>query len=165
MCMFACGDGRGGGESAVLYSLCGGLRLVILMAEGRYFGAAAGGRKGPRKRCIFPKSDALLDIGVLTREKKGEKRCESSASLGVHHFHAKIGGNGGVAGACFRADSGHIIGAEVWLFAVGVLSKRYRFCTGFQNWAGREHPKPGCLPMYMKRVQFRGASQICDSPE
>ena len=75
----------------ILYSFCGGLRLIISMAEGRSFGAAAEGRKGPRKRCIFPKSDALLDIGVLTREKKGEKRCESSASLGMHHFVQKIG--------------------------------------------------------------------------
>ena len=40
---------------------------------------------GPQKCCIFPKSDALLDIGVLTREKKGEKRCESDASIEMHH--------------------------------------------------------------------------------
>ena len=83
------GAGEDARTSPVLYGLCGGLRLFILMAEGRSFGAAAGGRKGPRKRRIFPKSDALLDIGVLTREKKGEKRCESDASLGMHHFHAK----------------------------------------------------------------------------
>ena len=81
----------------ILDSFCGGLRFIISMAEGRSFGGAAEGRKGPRKRCIFPKSDALLDIGVLTREKKGEKRCESDASIGMHHFHAKIGGSGGFA--------------------------------------------------------------------
>ena len=94
MCMLACGGGRGGADFAVLDSVCGGRRYIISMAEGWSFGGAAGGRKGPRKRCIFPKSDALLDIGVLTREKKGEKRCESDASLGMHHFVQKIGPKG-----------------------------------------------------------------------
>ena len=134
--------GRGCGERAqlwrpmcpfglIFYSFSGGLRFIISMAEGRSFGAAAEGRKGQRKQCIFPKSDALLVIGLLTREKKGEKRCESSASLGMHHFHAKIGGSGGVAGACFRADFGCKVGEETRLFVVGGLSKVYRFCLCF----------------------------------
>ena len=74
----------------IMYSFCGGLRLIIMMAEGRSFGAEARGAKGAAKVCTFPKSDALLDIGVLTREKKGEKRCESSASLEMHHFRKKL---------------------------------------------------------------------------
>jgi len=48
-------------------------------------------RKGPRKCCIFSKSDALLVTGLLTREKKGEKRREYNASMDMHHFYAKIG--------------------------------------------------------------------------
>ncbi|MDE0140065.1 MAG: hypothetical protein OXI80_07105 [Caldilineaceae bacterium] len=117
----------------ILDSFCGEGRYVISMAEGRSFGAAAEGAEGAAKTLHFPKSDALLEIGVLTREKKGEKRCESSASLGMHHFHAKIGGNGGVAGACFRADSGRKVGGEMPLFAVGGMPKMYRFCTGFRK--------------------------------
>ncbi|MDE0337995.1 MAG: hypothetical protein OXI80_10025, partial [Caldilineaceae bacterium] len=56
---------------------------------------------------------------------------ESSASLGMHHFHAKIGGNQGAAGACFRADSVRKIGAEMRLFAVGGLLMLYRFYLSF----------------------------------
>jgi len=97
------GDAR---TSLVSYGFCGGRRYIISMAEGRSFGRARRARKGPHKQCIFPKSDALLDIGVLTREKKGEKRCESSESQGMHHFVQKSGGKGVAAGARFRADPG-----------------------------------------------------------
>ena len=90
-----------------------------------------GARKGRQKCCIFPKSDALLEIGVLTREKKGEKRYENSASIGMHHFCAKIGENGGAAGAGFRVDSGWKFGAEMGLLVVGGLPKVYRFCLCF----------------------------------
>ena len=131
--MLACGGGRGYADFTVLDSFCGGLRLIISTAEGRSFGGAAEGAKGAAKVLHFPKSDALLDIGVLTRGKKGEKRCESSASLGMHHFHARIGGNGGVAGARIRADSGRKIDTKVRLLADGGLPKTYRFCTGFQS--------------------------------
>ena len=88
-------------------------------------------RIGPRKCCIFPKSDALLVIGVLTREKEGKKRCENDASIGMHHFWAKIGGIGGAAGARLRADSGRKIGAEMGLLVVGGLPTVYRFCLCF----------------------------------
>ena len=90
MCILACGGGRRGADFAVLDSFCGGLRLIISTAEGRSFGKWAEGAKRAAKVLHFPKSDALLDIGVLTREKEGEKRCESSASLGMHHFRKKM---------------------------------------------------------------------------
>ena len=69
MCGLACVGGWECADFAVLDSFCGGLRYIILMAEGRSFGAAAEGPKGAAKTMHFPKSDALLDIGVLTREK------------------------------------------------------------------------------------------------
>jgi len=81
---------------------------------------------GPRKSCIFLKSDALLDIGVLTREKKGKKGVKAArkkcinrdASLFIKN-RPRNGGNGGASGACFRADSSRKIGAEMRLFLVG----------------------------------------------
>ncbi|MXY92830.1 MAG: hypothetical protein F4Y42_05200, partial [Caldilineaceae bacterium SB0664_bin_27] len=85
---------------------------------------------GPQKQCIFPKSDALLDIGVLTREKKGEKRCESSASLGMHHFVQKIGSNAAAREAP-RARVFELIPAAKSERKRGCLwSVMYSFCTG-----------------------------------
>ena len=91
MKVLPCGTGGEARMSPVMYSSFGGLRFVFSMAEGGSFGGAAEGAKGAAKAVHLPKSDALLVIGLLTREKRGEKRCESSASLGMHHFHAKIG--------------------------------------------------------------------------
>ncbi|MDE0142763.1 MAG: hypothetical protein OXI80_04455 [Caldilineaceae bacterium] len=140
----------------VLDGFCGGLRFVISMAEGRSFGAAAEGRMGPRKRCIFPKSDALLEIGVLTREKKGEKRCESSASLGMHHFHEKSGemevSRERVFELILAAKS-----AQKCSCSRLVVCRR---CTGFvyvlysyTELSGKGMAKPGFLPKYMKFIQ------------
>ena len=55
MCRLACGGWRGGADFAVLDSFCGGLRHIILMAEGRSFGAAAEGANGAAKVLHFPK--------------------------------------------------------------------------------------------------------------
>ena len=127
------------------------------MAEGRSCGAAAEGRKGPRKRCIFPKSDALLDIGVLTREKEGEKRCESSASIGMHHFHEKLGDIEAprelVFGLTLAAKSARKRGCSRLVDC--------RRCTGFfcvlyrhTELSGKGMAMPGCLPKYKKFIQL-----------
>lgn len=79
--------------------------------RGGLLGMRRGAQKGPRKSCNCPKSDAFLVIGFLTREKKGKKGAKKNASMGMHHFCAKIGENGGAAGARFRADPGRKIDA------------------------------------------------------
>ena len=48
--------GRGGADFAGFVGFCGGLRFIILMAEGRSFGGAAEGAKGAAKVMHFPQT-------------------------------------------------------------------------------------------------------------
>ena len=169
MCMLACGGGWGCADFAVLYSFCGGRRFIILMAEGRSFGGAVRGAKGAAKVLHFPRKCNIPGFGAPDqremRAKKGAKCYKKMFQWGCYTFGQK---------------SGEIEASRERVFEL-ILAARAarkcgcsrlvvcRRCTGFvyvlcrfPESSGRERPKPGCLPMYMKRVIFWGVSQIWD---
>ena len=161
MCMLACGDGRGYADVASLYSICGGLRLIISMAEGRSFGGAARGAKGVSKALHFQRKCNISVFGAPDQReigaKRGEKCYKKMFQWGCYTFGQK---------------SAEIEAPRELVFELILAAKSARkcgrsrlvvcrWCTGFvyvlyrfPEFSKRERPKPGCLPMYMKRVQF-----------
>ena len=56
----------------------GGRLFIVSEAEEAVFSAVRpGARKGPRRCCIFGESVTFLFLGLLTREKGGQKRGEN----------------------------------------------------------------------------------------
>ena len=134
MGMSACEVGGEARTPPILYRFCGGLRPIVSMAEGWSFGGAAGRAKGAAKVLHFQRKCCISVFGVPDQREKGQKGGKTARKKCTNRnatLLVKNRGNGGVAGACFRSDSGRKTGAERLRFVVGGLLTLYRFCLCF----------------------------------
>ena len=161
---------RTGGDARTMPiwdSFCGGLQFIISMAERRSFGAAAGGAKGDAKVLHLPPKCNISVFGAPDQRERGPKRGEKCykkmLQWGCYTFGQKSGEIGAPRERVFEL----ILSAKSARKCGRSWSVVCQWCTGFvyvlyrfPEFCKREGPKPGCLPMYMKRVQFWRVSQI-----